>query len=227
MEVPKRDKGDIQGARNSLFFGKFLQSIISVKEEGRCESFLFFMNKKIKIMTQTTEKRKLKTCEYCGWEFEAKNPNAQYCSNSCRQAAYRDRAKETTEAIEAIEPTHPIEPNEQPNYEEMTDAELMLHNLCICQSYICNKIAPERFCRWFRDNADKVVWVLLQMYVSRVPLADMFEQRTATIDAEDSVFESGKEVSFLFFSQKVIDKVGVPILSANEMMRERMRSIFC
>jgi hypothetical protein len=64
------------------------------------------------------------------------------------------------------------------------------------------------------------------MYVSKVPLADMFEQRTATIDAEDSVFESGKEVSFLFFSQKVIDKVGVPILSAFEMMNERMRKLF-
>ena len=181
------------------------------------------MNKQFKIMTQTTEKRKLKTCEYCGWESEAKNPNAQYCSNSCRQAAYRDRAKATTEAIE---PTHPIEPNEQPNYKAMTDAELMLENVRICQSYILNKIAPARFCSWYRDNEYKVLEVLQQMYDSNVPLADMFEKRTATIDAEDSIFESGRNVTFPFFSQKVIDKVGVPILSAFEMMNERMRKLF-
>lgn len=170
----------------------------------------------------TTQKNRTlkKTCEYCGWEFDAKNPHAQYCSNSCRQAAYRDRAKATTEAIE---PTHPIEPNEQPNYKAMTDAELMIENVRICQSYILKKIAPARYCRWYRDNEYKVLEVLQKMYDSNVPLADMFEQRTATIDAEDSVFESGRDVTFPFFSQKVIDKVGVPILSASEIINRFFR----
>lgn len=38
-----------------------------------------------------------KVCEHCGEEFEARSLLAKYCSDSCRNKAYRERRKKWKE----------------------------------------------------------------------------------------------------------------------------------
>jgi hypothetical protein len=38
-----------------------------------------------------TERKRIKTCAYCGSEFRSTEARAKFCSNACRQAMYRNR----------------------------------------------------------------------------------------------------------------------------------------
>lgn len=53
------------------------------------------MQRQQKIKTTKRERQKRIVCETCGWEFERSiiETNRMYCSDACKQRAYRQRRK--------------------------------------------------------------------------------------------------------------------------------------
>lgn len=49
-----------------------------------------------------------KYCEVCGGPFTAKRSHALYCSNKCRQQAWRDRARDKHHVIELQHKGEPL-----------------------------------------------------------------------------------------------------------------------
>ena len=71
--------------KQCAYCGRFIPKYGRKYCSWRCEYDAYMMRRK-----QRHEQRLMKVCEICGQHFKAKRVDAKYCSDACKQKAYRN-----------------------------------------------------------------------------------------------------------------------------------------